>query len=84
MTDPKPFFFSKEERRTIIYDESSPSVVWMTRRDLHAWVWAQPISVIDDALGMLGSVGWQCWIYGVCRPPSGYFHKIRAGEASAN
>lgn len=78
---PEPFFSSREQRRTIVYDEAAPCVMWMTRRDLHAWVWSQPVADVSEMVGIAGSVGWHCWIYDVCRPRSGgYFHKLRAGK----
>lgn len=73
---------SDDGRYVIIADDDAKSVSWMTRRDLHEWVWTQPVADISAMLG-LRYIGYQCLIYDIQRPPAGYFQRLRGGKQPA-
>lgn len=75
MRDVQIIAASEDGRYRIVADAQSKPTPWITRRNLHAWVWAQPVARVTEMLGLHESVGWLCWIYDVPRPPLGYFHK---------
>ena len=68
---------SEDSERRIIIDVSAPPVLWITRADLHAWVWAMPIADATAALGLTDSVGWHCWMIGINRPNLGHWSRLR-------
>ncbi|NJR79160.1 hypothetical protein [Sphingomonas corticis] len=61
----------------ILLDPDAPQVSWMTRADLHDWIWSMPETTVSAALDTNAS--WLCNMYAVNRPSQSHWHRMRKG-----
>lgn len=53
---------------------------WITRRDLHSWIWTVPLPDATIALGRERSVRELCSVFKINRPSRGHWARLRAGK----
>lgn len=61
---------SCDDKLSLHFSPKPPRAIWLTRQDLHAWVWSVPFHRIKE-LFVCEHIGWICAIYRVSRPSNG-------------
>lgn len=70
---------SNDGRLGLRFSAKTRPAIWLTRKDLHAWVWSVPFHRIKE-LFVCEHIGWICAIYRVSRPGNGGWQNSRSGK----
>ena len=71
---------SSDGHHQVIADSKALARLWITRRDLHDWVWHKPIYVTNEMFGGQVPVSRICRTYGIELPSPGIWNSLRAGK----